>query len=100
MLPGAGRGGHAPGAAAGAGLRALEQKLDEARSTSERAVELGSFCPTAWAAQGSVYFLAGRRGDAQASLEAAWKRSDLDRRRSSNIYWWLLSLLKGDAPKQ
>jgi tetratricopeptide (TPR) repeat protein len=80
-------------------LRALEQKLDEARPLAERAVELGSFCPTAWAAQGYVYFLAGRRDDAQASLEAAWKRADLDRRRSSNIYWWLLSFLRADAPE-
>jgi tetratricopeptide (TPR) repeat protein len=76
---------------------AVDGKVDEALQLADRAVELGSFCTYAWATRGYVYFVRGQRPEALADLEAAWNRADVDERRRSYDYWWLLVALQEDA---
>lgn len=73
---------------------AVDNRLEEALTLAERAVVLGPFCPFAWAARGYVHFLRGQREAALSDLQAAWGRADLDRRRQSNEFWWLLAALQ------
>jgi tetratricopeptide (TPR) repeat protein len=76
-------------------LLALDGKSDEALALAERAVELGPFCPFAWATRGYAHFVRGDRPLALADLQTAWGRADTERRRQSNEYWWLLAALQG-----
>ncbi len=75
-------------------LLALDGKTDEAMELAERAVALGPFCPFSWATRGYVQFVRGQRAEAQADLQTAWNRADIERRRQSNEFWWVLAALE------
>jgi len=76
---------------------AVEGELEKAFEFADRSLELGMFCPYAWATHGLVYFLTGRPGEALADLQTGWNRADPQRRESLVHYWWLLAELQGDA---
>lgn len=76
---------------------AVDGKNDEALTLADRAVQLGTFCPVAWATRGYAYFVRGDRALALSDLKTAWDRSDAERRREMNDFWWVLAALKGEA---
>ncbi len=78
-------------------ILAVDGKLDDSFPLADRAVFLGVFCPVAWAARGYTHFVRGDRAAALADLQTAWDRSDAERRREMNDYWWVLNALKGNA---
>ncbi len=75
---------------------AAERELEKAFEFADRSVELGVFCPYAWATRGLVYFLTGRLVEALADLQTGWNRADPQRRERLVYYWWLLAELQGD----
>ena len=75
---------------------AAEGDLDRAYDYAERSVELGVFCPYAWATRGLVNFLCGRLTEAQEDLQNGWNRADQQRKEKLIFYWWVLSALNGD----
>ncbi len=76
---------------------ALDGILEDALAMAERAVELGPYCPFAWATRGYVQFLRGDRAAALTDLQSAWNRADAERRREAHEYWWLLAELQNQA---
>jgi Tfp pilus assembly protein PilF len=76
---------------------AAEGELEKAFEFADRSLELGMFCPYAWATRGLVYLLTGKTGEALADLQMGWNRADPQRRESLVYYWWLLAELQGDA---
>jgi tetratricopeptide (TPR) repeat protein len=75
---------------------AAEGQLGRAFEFAERSLELGVFCPYAWATRGLVRFLSGRPVEALADLQTGWNRADPQRRERLVYYWWLLAELHGD----
>lgn len=76
---------------------AAERELVKAFEFADRSVELGVFCPYAWATRGLVHFLTGRPAEAYADLQTGWNRADALRRERLVYYWWLLAELQGDT---
>jgi Flp pilus assembly protein TadD len=69
---------------------------DTAFDYADRGVELGIFCPTAWATRGLIHAL---RGDVQAArddLMAGWRRTGLEGGKNQIYFWWLLAGLEGE----
>jgi tetratricopeptide (TPR) repeat protein len=77
-------------------MAAVDGDPQEGLVLADRAVALGAFCPYAWAARGYANFICGQREAARTDLEMAWNRADVQRRRKSYDYWWLLAELQGD----
>jgi tetratricopeptide (TPR) repeat protein len=77
-------------------LLALAGEVTEALALADRAVSLGSFCPFAWATRGYIHFLRRDEASALADLETGWNRADVDRRRGSHTFWWVLAALQHD----
>ncbi len=75
---------------------ALDGSLDEALEYAEHAVEFGLFCPYAWAVRGLVLYIRGQVKEAMSDLQTGWNRADVQRRRKSLVFWWLLAHLEGD----
>jgi tetratricopeptide (TPR) repeat protein len=75
---------------------AAEGELVKAFEFAERSMELGVFCPYAWATRGLVHYLSGRPVEALADLQTGWNRADPQRREKQVYYWWLLAELQGE----
>jgi tetratricopeptide (TPR) repeat protein len=75
---------------------AAEGKLEKAFEFADRSVELGVFCPFAWATRGLIHFLNRRPVEALADLQTGWNRADPQRRERLFFYWWLLAELQGE----
>lgn len=73
-----------------------EGDLERAFEYAERSVELGVFCPYAWATRGLVHFLCGRQTEAKEDLQNGWNRADPQGKEKLIFYWWVLSALNGD----
>jgi len=72
-------------------------ELERAFEYAEQCVELGVFCPYAWATRGLVHFLSGRLEEAREDLQSGWMRADHQRREKLTYFWWLLAVLQGEA---
>jgi tetratricopeptide (TPR) repeat protein len=70
--------------------------LDKAFDYAEQAVELGIFCPTAWATRGFLHALRGDLPAALDDLQAGWRRADRLRGKKQAYFWWLLAALEGE----
>jgi predicted Zn-dependent protease len=77
-------------------LSAANNQLDEALELADQAVQLGPYCPFAWAARGFVYFVLDQPVEALADLQMAWNRGNSQRRHKSPIYWWIMAELQED----
>jgi len=75
---------------------AAEGKLEKAFEFADRSVELGVFCPYAWATRGLIHFLNRRAVEALGDLQTGWNRADPQRRERLVFYWWLLAELQGE----
>jgi hypothetical protein len=74
----------------------LMEDLERAFELADRSVELGVYCPFAWATRGLVQFLDRRPVEALGDLQNGWNRADPLRREKMNHFWWLMAELLGD----
>ena len=72
-------------------------ELEKALEYAERGVELGTFCPTAWATRGLLQALSGSMEAALDDLQTGWRRADQQRGKNQAYFWWLLAALEGEV---